>query len=233
MDQEATSRAPSRTQVYASRLDGLNSDPSTQRRHGLHVGALCLRRQADFAKLQRSCRGPSIPGLCNRLGPAEARKIWRAAIRRQGPTVTSYIGEHLDALAGVEKKTVAEYRRYLTRDIEPVRGHIPLSTPSRTDVSKWVNKLQADGASGKTISNKLGFLSGVLNLAVKAGEIPGNLGLRYSGAPHRSARNDPPDKRRVPAAAGSVRPQVAPVSRLPSSDRVPVLRSHSIDPSRR
>ncbi len=74
----------------------------------------------------------------------------------------------------MEKKTAAEYRRYLTRDIEPVLGHIPLSTLSRTDISKWVNKLQADGASGKTISNKLGFLSGCLNLAVKAGEISAN-----------------------------------------------------------
>lgn len=72
------------------------------------------------------------------------------------------------------KKTMAEYRRYLTRDIEPVLGHIPLSTLSRIDIGKWVNKLRADGASGKTISNKLGFLSGCLNLAVKAGEIPAN-----------------------------------------------------------
>jgi integrase len=55
-----------------------------------------------------------------------------------------------------------------------VLGHIPLSTLSRTDISKWVNKLRADGASGKTISNKVGFLSGCLNVAVKAGEIPAN-----------------------------------------------------------
>jgi integrase len=55
-----------------------------------------------------------------------------------------------------------------------VLGHIPLQTLSRTDISKWVNKLRGDGASGKTISNKLSFLSGVLNLAVKAGEIPAN-----------------------------------------------------------
>jgi hypothetical protein len=49
-----------------------------------------------------------------------------------------------------------------------VLGHIPLQSLSRTDISTWVNKLRADGASGKTIGNKFGFLSGCLNLAVKA-----------------------------------------------------------------
>jgi integrase len=112
--------------------------------------------------------------VCNRLGPAEALKVWKATTPERGHTIKSYVTEHLDALSGVEKKTVAEYRRYLVRDIDPVLGHIPLSTLSRTDVSKWVNKLRADGASGKTISNKLGFLSGCLNLAVKAGDIPAN-----------------------------------------------------------
>jgi hypothetical protein len=33
-------------------------------------------------------------------------------------------------------------------------GHIPLSTLSRTDISKWVTKLRVDGASGKTITNQ-------------------------------------------------------------------------------
>ncbi|OBB80294.1 hypothetical protein A5760_19600 [Mycobacterium colombiense] len=120
--------------------------------------------------------------VCNRLGPGEALKVWRTTAPRNGHTVKSYVNEHLSTLSGVEKKTVTEYRRYLTRDVEPMLGHIPLSTLSRTDISKWVNKLRADGASGKTIQNKLGFLSGCLNLAVKAGEIPANpaAGVRIS-----------------------------------------------------
>jgi Phage integrase, N-terminal SAM-like domain len=83
--------------------------------------------------------------------------------------VASFINEHLDAMSGVEKKTVAEYRRYLTRDIEPVLGPIPLSTLGRVDITKWVNKMRDDGASGKTIQNKVGFLSGCLNVAVRDG----------------------------------------------------------------
>jgi integrase len=112
--------------------------------------------------------------VCNRLGPAEGLRIWQAATPSDGHTVKSFIAEHIAAMSGVEKKTVAEYERYLNRDIAPVLGHLPLSTLSRTDISKWVNKLQADGASGKTISNKVGFLSGCLNLAVRAGEMPAN-----------------------------------------------------------
>jgi integrase len=112
--------------------------------------------------------------VCDRLCPAEARKIWQAAMPRRGQTLGSYLSEHLDALSGTEKKTLVEYRRYLTRDIEPVLGNIPLSTLSRTDLSKWVNKLQADGASRKTIQNKLAFISGCLNLAVIDGKIPAN-----------------------------------------------------------
>jgi integrase len=118
--------------------------------------------------------------VCNRLGPAEALRIWQAATPNDGHTVNKFILEHIDSMSGVEKKTIAEYRRYLTRDIGPVLGHIPLSTLSRNDISKWVKKLGAEGASGKTISNKLGFLSGCLNLAVKTGAIPANpaIGVR-------------------------------------------------------
>ncbi len=107
--------------------------------------------------------------VVNRLGPAEALRIWKAATPSDGQTVKSFIEEHIDALSGVERKTVAEYRRYLTRDIEPILGHIPLRTLSRTDISRWVNKMREAGASGKTIQNKIGFLSGCLNTAVRQG----------------------------------------------------------------
>ncbi|WP_406816622.1 tyrosine-type recombinase/integrase [Mycobacterium sp. M23085] len=100
-----------------------------------------------------------------------------AAPRRQHGavlTVGGWIDQHIEALSGVERKTVAEYKRYLVRDIEPTLGSIPLSALSRMDLSRWVNKLREDGASGKTCSNKLGFLSGCLNAAVREGHIPAN-----------------------------------------------------------
>jgi hypothetical protein len=66
--------------------------------------------------------------VCNRLGPAEALRIWEAATPSDGHTVESFVAEHISAMSGVEKKTVAEYERYLNRDIVPLLGHLPLST---------------------------------------------------------------------------------------------------------
>lgn len=112
--------------------------------------------------------------VCDRLGPAEALKIWKSVAPKDGVTVGEFLNTHIDTLSGIEKKTLAEYRRYVTRDIEPELGPVPLATLSRTDISQWVNKLRDDGASGKTCSNKVGFLSGCLNAAVREGLIPAN-----------------------------------------------------------
>lgn len=112
--------------------------------------------------------------VVNRFGPAEALRIWGAATPTDGHTVASFIAEHLDSLSGTEKKTVIEYRRYLVRDIEPVLGHIPLSTLACTDIARWVNRMREAGASGKTVQNKVGFLSGCLNAAVREGRMPAN-----------------------------------------------------------
>ncbi|OBG38118.1 site-specific integrase [Mycobacterium sp. E3198] len=118
--------------------------------------------------------------VCNRLGPAEALRIWESKQPKEGLSVAEFIERHIDSLSGLERKTLAEYRRYLTRDIDPALGPIPLSTLGRTDVSRWVNTMRDDGASGKTIQNKVGFLSGCLNAAVQDGLLPANpaIGVR-------------------------------------------------------
>jgi|GEM_PF-2125118 len=131
-------------------------------------------KQSSSSSFNDHAEALRFQDVCNRLGPAEALRIWQTATPGQGPTVRSFIDGHLDSLSGVERKTVAEYKRYLVRDIDPVLGHIPLATLSRTDVSRLVNKMRDAGASGKTIGNKIGFLSGCLNLAVRDGLIPAN-----------------------------------------------------------
>jgi site-specific recombinase XerC len=112
--------------------------------------------------------------VVDRLGPAEALCIWQAAKPSEGHTVASFVAQQIDALSGVEKKTTAEYQRYLNRDIEPMLGHIPLSTLARSDISRWVNAMHDAGASGKTLQNKVGFLSGCLNTAVGEGLMAAN-----------------------------------------------------------
>ncbi|OBK30668.1 hypothetical protein A5634_15370 [Mycobacterium asiaticum] len=47
-------------------------------------------------------------------------------------TVGRWIDRHIDSFSGFERKTRAECRRYLTRDIEPVLGNIPLAALSRS-----------------------------------------------------------------------------------------------------
>lgn len=89
-------------------------------------------------------------------------------------TVAEYLDRHIDNLTGVEKKTVAEYRRYLVNDISPVLGAIPLGKLTRSDVAAWINGMAEGGSSGKTIGNKAGFLSGALNRAVEDGHIVAN-----------------------------------------------------------
>jgi integrase len=112
--------------------------------------------------------------VLDRLGPAEALRIWKAVRPSDSHTVGSFIAQQIGALSGVEKKTLAEYQRYLARDIEPALGHIPLSTLARSDISRWVNTMSDAGASGKTIQNKVGFLSGCLNAAVGEGLMTAN-----------------------------------------------------------
>jgi integrase len=89
-------------------------------------------------------------------------------------TVAEFLDRHIKGLSGVEKKTVSEYNRYLTRDIEPVLGAIPLAKLTREDVALWVTAMFEDGAAGGTIQNKHGFLSGALNRAAQDGQIAAN-----------------------------------------------------------
>jgi integrase len=51
---------------------------------------------------------------------------------------------------------------------------IPLAALERGDISRWVNLMKANGASGKTCQNKVGFLSGCLNAAVRDGKLRAN-----------------------------------------------------------
>jgi hypothetical protein len=59
---------------------------------------------------------------------------------------------------------VNRYRTYITRDIGPVIGSLPMTAVTETTIARWVQQL---GGSGKTIANKHGFLSGAFNAAVK------------------------------------------------------------------
>ncbi|OBG27501.1 hypothetical protein [Mycobacterium sp. 852002-51057_SCH5723018] len=93
-------------------------------------------------------------------GPDEALRIIELGeIGCHVPTVTEWLYTHIENLAGVKPATLARYRTYVARDIDPAFGSLPVSAVTENTIAKWVKRL---GGSGKTIANKHGFLSGAL-----------------------------------------------------------------------
>jgi integrase len=113
---------------------------------------------------QRSLTFENLPAaersktLLEVRGPDEALRIVELdEIGRHVPTVTEWLHAHIDNLTGVQSATLALYRSYVARDVDPVFGSMPVSAVNETTIALWVKQL---GGSGKTISNKHGLLSG-------------------------------------------------------------------------
>lgn len=112
--------------------------------------------------------------LVDKFGPAKALETLGSDPKFSALTVREWIEHHIDHLTGLRKSTLYDYRSYLKNDIGDQLGDLPLATLCRDDVAKWMQGLVENGASGKTIANKHGFLSSALNAAVRAGRIPSN-----------------------------------------------------------
>ena len=111
--------------------------------------------------------------LLDQVGPERAREII-GATENHTPllTLTQWCESYIDGLTGVEDGTRRRYHSYLRMNITPSIGALPLTSITDTTIARWVHSLH--GASGKTIKNKHGFLSGALAAAVKAGHITVN-----------------------------------------------------------
>jgi Phage integrase, N-terminal SAM-like domain len=97
--------------------------------------------------------------LVDVVGPAKALASVGADPALSTMTVQQWLAHHIDHLTGLAKSTLADYRAYARNDINPVLGPIPLTALSSDDISKWMQAMVNAGKSGKTISNKHGFLS--------------------------------------------------------------------------
>jgi integrase len=121
----------------------------------------------------------TFKAAANRLGAARAIELHSMPARgfrgeaSSAWTVESWVKHHIDHLIA-DKRTKDDYRGYLRNDIAPMLGPIPLDRLSADDVKLWVMQFQEDGAAAKTISNKHGFLSGALNVAVERKHIAAN-----------------------------------------------------------
>lgn len=112
------------------------------------------------------------------------------ARREKSLTVSEWIDQHIDSLSGVERKTVAEYRRYLTRDIAPTLGGgaQPNTPPQLSSPAQY----QTSGGIGGNIAGLLTNLPRFLS----------DLSTR-EWAPHlASAMRPAADPQRPPATLG-------------------------------
>jgi hypothetical protein len=78
-------------------------------------------------------------------GPDEAlRIIERDEIGRHVPTVTEWLQTHIDNLTGVQPATLARYRTYVARDIDPVFGMFESDYPHSDSNWPHTRKLLAE-----------------------------------------------------------------------------------------
>jgi integrase len=145
---------------------------------GVGPAAHCNRVLWRHDGRQRSLIFENLPAararqnLLDDHGPDEALRIIEIdEIGRRVPTVTEWLTTHIDNLTGVKPATLSRYRTYVARDVDPVFGSMPLTAVTETTIARWVKQR---GGSGKTISNKHGFLSGAFNAAVRAGVMASN-----------------------------------------------------------
>ena len=125
----------------------------------------------SFEDLQSAAK---FKNLADRFGPAKALEVIGADPEMTAMTLGEWLEHHVNHLTGVRKSTLYDYRSYARKDIGPILGDLPLSTLSRDDIAMWMQTMADNGASGKTVANKHGFLSSALNGAVRAGLIPNN-----------------------------------------------------------
>lgn len=85
--------------------------------------------------------------------------------------LSEWLDYHIKHLSGCEKRTVWTYERFVSKDINPVLGAIPITKLTRADVQAWVVGMTG---SAKTIKNKHVFLASALKRAVAELRIPFN-----------------------------------------------------------
>ena len=120
-------------------------------------------------------------------------------------TVAEWLDRYIGGLSGVERKTVAEYKRYATKDIGPALGAVPLSKLAREDVAAWVNAMREAGSARGTIANKTGLLSGALKRAVEDRHLAANpcQGIRLPRTERKETVFLTPDEFKILKAAFS------------------------------
>lgn len=105
-----------------------------------------------------------------RYGPAEAFRIIDLVDDGAAKlTLVQWCEAHIATLTGIEDGTRNRYKAYIANDLTQIDR--PLEAVSPTVVAAWVNQMEEDGSSGKTIANKHGFLAAAMQHAVRERKI--------------------------------------------------------------
>ena len=124
------------------------------------------RRAAElFAKRVTLLGGPGAIAERRRRDRADGEYV---------PTLAEWLPRHIDTLTGVTDRTRLDYAAIARRTFLPILGEHPLDGIDRAAVAAFINTLERQGLSAKTIANAHGLLSSVLASAVTEGIIDAN-----------------------------------------------------------
>ncbi|RJU01966.1 site-specific integrase [Arthrobacter frigidicola] len=85
--------------------------------------------------------------------------------RGEGPTLAESMRAHVDQLIGVGPGTLKRYRTSIDQHFSRL-GLIKTARLTQADIKHWVQEMEANGYTAKTILNHKGFLAAALNTAV-------------------------------------------------------------------
>lgn len=115
--------------------------------------------------------------VVRQVGPDAAVQLLRRDIGEDVPTVSEYADTYIASKSGVEGKTLDDYRMFMRLSIGPAFGDLPITAITPENVAAWVNTQAHDPdspKSAKTIKNRHGFLSAMMQHAVDRGIAPLN-----------------------------------------------------------
>lgn len=108
------------------------------------------------------------------LNLTDAERTLRA-ILRGAPLITDLIKRHLDQLAGVTARTLADYESRARQHIKPHLGAVPVESLTRTHLTQWQRTLSAGGLSARSVGEVHSLLSAALSTGVELGWCPENV----------------------------------------------------------
>lgn len=114
-------------------------------------------------------------GLVDDLGWREALEILKDTEdpTAQTPRLRDWCATYIETRTGITKGTRTRYALHAEKHLGAL-GSRPVDKITPALVAKWVNAMSDEGLSGKTISNRHGFLSGAMKAAVREGHAAAN-----------------------------------------------------------